>query len=193
VTIPRTYPKMDREIIGILREGNQASQYAAQRIVELEAENERLELDRDRYQRRFGDAQSKLGEWQEFTGFANPSSAGKEIERLQAEAARLQEAYGPSQIPCCKCGGPVVEFSVPNDAWNTIVRKDGPETNQEYLCLGCFAEAAANEIERLRAVIDQIKAIRLSSANSPVSELWEAWQQVVKIIETVKEVNDATI
>ena len=34
----KTYPKMNRAIVGILRHGNEPSQYAAQRIVELEAE-----------------------------------------------------------------------------------------------------------------------------------------------------------
>ena len=34
----RTYPKMNRAIVGILRHGNEPSQYAAQRIVEIEAE-----------------------------------------------------------------------------------------------------------------------------------------------------------
>ena len=55
-----------------------------------------------------------------------------------------------STIPCCKCGLPVVEFTVPNEAWNTIARGNGPETNQEYLCLNCFATIAAAEIKRLQ-------------------------------------------
>ena len=63
-----------------------------------------------------------------------------EVERLKA----------PSEIPCCKCGGDVKEFSVPNEAWNVIVRKGGPETDQEYLCLNCFARCAADYIERLQ-------------------------------------------
>ena len=48
MTIPKTYPVMNGHIVGILRHGNQASQYAAQRIVELEAEVERLQATLDR-------------------------------------------------------------------------------------------------------------------------------------------------
>ena len=60
-----------------------------------------------------------------------------------------------SQIPCRRCGGPVVEFVVPNEVWNPIVRKNGPETDREYLCVRCFGEMAAKEIKRLQ---ERIKA-----------------------------------
>ena len=66
-------------------------------IVEQQAENERLQADRDRYQRRFLDAQSKLREWQEYTGFLSPSNAGDEIKRLQGEVERLQ-----AEIKCLR-------------------------------------------------------------------------------------------
>ncbi len=66
-----------------------------------------------------------------------------EIEQLRSESKR-------SDIPCCKCGGPVIEFSIPNAAWNTIIRDNDPATDQEYLCLNCFADIAAEKIERLR-------------------------------------------
>ena len=53
-------------------------------------EIKRLEMDRNRYERRFGDAQSKLHEWQEFTGYSCPSVAADEIERLRAENAWMK-------------------------------------------------------------------------------------------------------
>jgi DNA-directed RNA polymerase subunit RPC12/RpoP len=44
-----------------------------------------------------------------------------------------------STIPCSNCGGRVQEFSVANELWNKVVRKNGKETNREYLCIWCFA------------------------------------------------------
>ena len=38
----QSYPDMNARLVGILRSGNAPSQYAAQRIVELEVEIERL-------------------------------------------------------------------------------------------------------------------------------------------------------
>ncbi len=77
------------------------------------------------------------------------------------EIERLQEESKTSTIPCCKCGGELVEFTVPNEVWNTIVRDDGCETDQEYLCLKCFAVIAAEKIERLtqdrQALLDSIE------------------------------------
>lgn len=45
-----------------------------------------------------------------------------------------------SQVPCCKCGGEVVEFSIPNDIWNFVMRTNGKESNKEYLCFNCWHE-----------------------------------------------------
>jgi len=46
-----------------------------------------------------------------------------------------------SGIPCDICGGTVIEFSIPNDIWNRVVRLDGHEHDNEYLCIECFYEA----------------------------------------------------
>jgi hypothetical protein len=46
----------------------------------------------------------------------------------------------PSEIPCCLCGNEVIEFSVPNDIWNKVIRKDGKETDKEYIRLTCWYE-----------------------------------------------------
>lgn len=43
-----------------------------------------------------------------------------------------------SSIPCARCGGPVVEFSVGNETWNMMVRLGGPERDDEYMCEACF-------------------------------------------------------
>ena len=95
-------------------------------------------------------------------------------------------ASEPSGTPCCKCGGPVIEFSLPNEAWNTIIRDDGSETDQEYLCLTCFAEIAA---EKLRRLTTEVKALRegisgaLAHSYGPYSDR-ELLRRVVKILNT---------
>lgn len=53
----------------------------------------------------------------------------------------------PSGIPCQICGGEVVEYSIRNDLWNRVVRKDGKEQDQEYFCAWCFLEKALWFIE----------------------------------------------
>lgn len=44
-------------------------------------------------------------------------------------------------IPCDLCGGAVIEFSIPNDIWNRVIRLDGHEHDKEYLCMACFFDA----------------------------------------------------
>lgn len=72
------------------------------------------------------------------------------------------EFYGPSdhpdglkggevsEVPCCRCGGPVVEFTIANADWNTIIRPAGIEHENEYLCVECFGAVAAGRIRLLR-------------------------------------------
>ena len=45
-----------------------------------------------------------------------------------------------SSLPCERCGGPVVEFSIDNDIWNSVMRPDGHESNNEYICYSCWKE-----------------------------------------------------
>lgn len=55
-----------------------------------------------------------------------------------------QTAYSSgdaSPLPCDICGGGVVEYSIPNDIWNRVIRLDGHEHNREYLCIACFFDA----------------------------------------------------
>lgn len=46
-----------------------------------------------------------------------------------------------SGIPCDLCGGDVIEFSIPSDIWNKVIRLDGHEHDKEYLCMVCFFDA----------------------------------------------------
>lgn len=45
---------------------------------------------------------------------------------------------------CSNCGGEAVEFSVPSPVWNKVVRSQtgGRESENEYLCVWCFADMA---------------------------------------------------
>ena len=46
-----------------------------------------------------------------------------------------------STIPCARCGGRCVEFMVPNDVWNAVVRLGGKERDDEYMCEACYRRA----------------------------------------------------
>ena len=72
------------------------------------------------------------------------------------EIKRLREESCKSEHPCSKCGGEVVEFTVDNEAWNTIIRRDGKEHDNEYLCVRCFGKLAADKVKRLRKIVDSI-------------------------------------
>jgi hypothetical protein len=43
-----------------------------------------------------------------------------------------------SKIPCCLCGGKVIEFTVPSEIWNKVMRPNGKETDKEYICYECW-------------------------------------------------------
>lgn len=63
-----------------------------------------------------------------------------------------------TEIPCCKCGGVVIdEFSVPSELWNAVMRPDGHETDQEYLCFECWNGALNVYITRLRSLVTELK------------------------------------
>ena len=96
-------------------------------------------------------------------------AAEREVERLLEEIdGYVQGGFnGASTIPCCKCGGRVVEFTVPNKAWNTIIRGDQGETDQEYLCLKCFAEIAAVKIGQQQGKLHRVRDWLKFAANSP--------------------------
>jgi ssDNA-binding Zn-finger/Zn-ribbon topoisomerase 1 len=59
-----------------------------------------------------------------------------------------------ASIPCAGCAGPVVEFTVPNDVWNTVVRRNGPERSDEYLCEACYRKAVEGYVRDVRRVVE---------------------------------------
>ena|SRR3990167_168823 len=74
--------------------------------------------------------------------------AADEIERLRARQLpdappgyRHELVKIGSTIPCARCGGPCVEFTVPNDVWNAVVRLGGKERDDEYMCEACYRRA----------------------------------------------------
>lgn len=83
-------------------------------------------------------ALQKLREWGEFI----PSSTGE-----------------PSEVPCARCGGRVVEFVVPNDVWNSVVRLDGKEGDDEYLCEACYRNAVTAWVRSSRSSKEAPKQI----------------------------------
>lgn len=53
-----------------------------------------------------------------------------------------------SEIPCCLCGRKVVEFTIPNDIWNIVIRNNGSEHDMEYLCVWCVLADMVDYIRR---------------------------------------------
>lgn len=83
------------------------------------------------------------GRWREIASnnaFAyNPQYLNEgTVDALIAFAAQ-SERY--SEIPCARCGGRCIEFTVPNNVWNTIIRREGRERDDEYICEGCYRKA----------------------------------------------------
>lgn len=56
-------------------------------------------------------------------------------------------AVKPSEVPCSHCGGPIHEFVVPSDVWNTVVRM-GRERAGECLCCSCYHEFVTEFVRR---------------------------------------------
>lgn len=52
-----------------------------------------------------------------------------------------------STIPCQRCGGKCIEFAIPNDIWNAIIRTEGHERDDEYICIECFFDALRKFIQ----------------------------------------------
>ena len=60
-----------------------------------------------------------------------------------------------SETPCNLCNGTVIEFSIDNIVWNTVIREDGSEHDKEYLCVWCvladMIDYNRNNIKKLEA------------------------------------------
>lgn len=65
----------------------------------------------------------------------------------------------PSEVPCARCGGRVVEFVVPSDVWNSVVRLDGKEGDDEYLCEACYRNAVTAWVRSSRSSKEAPKQI----------------------------------
>lgn len=109
-------------------------------------------------QRRFNPVLlSELAEWyqrgrpitQNFQYKPDVLEARLSKEMWYEELERLRKETGASGIPCNRCGGDVVEFSIPNDIWNRVIRGDGKERDDEYICIDCWFGALRGFIERL--------------------------------------------
>lgn len=83
-------------------------------------------------------------------------------EKHTALDARVKELEG-NLIPCCDCRAPVTEFVIPNEVWNGLVRRGGPETDEEYLCVQCFGARAG---DTLRETISELEALRAKLAEA---------------------------
>src|SRR3990167_1080612 len=115
------------------------------------------------------------------TRLREPSNSGEGCKHLVLDAAdeieRLLESRVPealpghrhelvkmgSTIPCARCGGQCVEFTVPNDVWNAVVRRGGKERDDEYMCEACYRRAVevfvlANMLYRAR-LIDALRSV----------------------------------
>lgn len=56
------------------------------------------------------------------------------------------------RLPCGLCGNPVgIEFSIPNEIWNAVIRPDGDEQDHEYLCYPCWLKAVGERVAALKA------------------------------------------
>lgn len=84
-------------------------------------------------------------------------------QELVAANKRIAELEGMvSTVPCCACGGQVIEFTVPNDVWNQIIRKGGHEHDQEYLCAACFARQCTEFVqEQLSPLAGEVQRLRI--------------------------------
>lgn len=74
----------------------------------------------------------------------------------------------PTEIPCARCRGPVVEFTIPNEVWNAVIRPDGHERDDEYLCLACWHAAIGSSLK-----LANERAERFEAALAPFAKLAE--------------------
>ena len=58
-----------------------------------------------------------------------------------------------SELPCNRCGGEVVEFSISNEVRNTVIRRGGPEIDKEYLCVWCFLTDIVRHVKDNQLII----------------------------------------
>lgn len=69
-----------------------------------------------------------------------------------ASCSTANSATQASTVPCARCGGVCVEFTVPNDVWNTVVRLGGKEGDDEYICEACYRKAVESWVRTVSAI-----------------------------------------
>ena len=133
--------------------------------------NEQFEIFAECYRRRYGrlapgkDEPAASGQdsgdidnvkqFIEWKGGARTPLAIHDLLAALCATTAASDIYVSGHLPCAKCGELVLrEFTVPNDAWNIIIRKNGPETDQEYLCACCFGAEAVGYVHKLIAQRD---------------------------------------
>jgi len=65
-----------------------------------------------------------------------------------------------SDVPCVGCGGPVIEFVIPSEIWNAVVRGGGPERDDEYLCYACWLAAVYRQSQCIRRLEEENAGLR---------------------------------
>jgi hypothetical protein len=69
-----------------------------------------------------------------------------------------------NQPRCNGCGGPCpYEMSIPSVLWNRVIRADGPEGDNEYLCPTCIIHAFAGARVSFAAILsgDGVSGVHL--------------------------------
>lgn len=83
----------------------------------------------------------------------NERAIGPAATKLRTLATELLvQLPRHSGIPCTRCGGVCIEFTVPNDVWNTIVRRGGKERDDEYMCEACYRKAVEDWVTEFHAI-----------------------------------------
>ena len=99
-----------------------------------------------------------------------------------------------SGIPCARCGGSCVEFTVPNDVWNTVIRLGGKERDDEYICEVCYRHAVEDFVRAATLVVpaDVLEALTSAYESAKRGEL-DGWEmslierRLLASLEVIKE------
>jgi len=81
-----------------------------------------------------------------------------EVEKLRTHFC--VSASEVSDVPCVGCGGPVIEFVIPSEIWNAVVRGGGPERDDEYLCYACWLAAVYRQSQCIRRLEEENAGLR---------------------------------
>ena len=87
--------------------------------------------------------------------------------RIGVPAAQPDQTVA-KDLPCGRCGRPVVEFVLPNWVWNAVVRRGQIEGGQEYLCEACFRRAVVVYVGAAQATIQALSDALAATRASPL-------------------------